>query len=372
MKRKGPQKGKREGQRTLAEFPLSDDMYWRQTRAYLRKPERALLVSVENEKGGCAKTMTAAALGAYAAKILSTSRTLEGIYRVLYVDMDEQNSLSKMLGWKVKEEMEGTGTFLHWLLQNPPKIREEAKKNMIHAACVKNKGIEFALIPAGGPELLRAVQSRQAIEYKARNYEWFKDLINEFAYYFDLIIFDTGPSRNDLHKLVSSVVDEIIVPFDGLEAFEQIGDLIADLRAEGIGPDQANITLVMTKWQPQKRGTKLTSNLIYKKAIEVFPEFVCEHGVRETIAMKRSYSTPLMYRGFDPDGEYENVARDIFERWNGNSRSNFFECYTQERERLYKHAIEELREKEVQGGIRYAKKIQFKNPFSSEKGEKDE
>jgi cellulose biosynthesis protein BcsQ len=318
-----------------------------------------------NKKGGCAKTATVMALAVYAAKMRSTSQNLDGLFRVLYWDMDEQNTLSKRIGWEPVKEKEGTGTFLQWILPLPPDLRAETKKNLIHPFRVKNKGVECAIIPAGGPDLLRQVEIRIDNENKRGNYNWFKDLVEELAHYFDLIVFDTGPSRNALHRLVSSVSDEVIIPFDGLEAFQGIGDLISELKAED-RPDNANITLVMTKWQPQKRGTGLVANPIYKKAKEIFPEFLCTNGVRESMAMKRAFNVPLMYREFDPEREYQAVVEEILQRWEDPGRPNFFDYWDNGRMAAYEQAIGELKEKQVLGGIEFAGRIEFRDTIEED------
>jgi cellulose biosynthesis protein BcsQ len=350
------------------EFPLEEELRWQRDRNIRWRTEKAKKVAVKNKKGGTAKTMTAAALGAYAARLLSTGRSIDETFHVLYWDMDEQNSLSRMLRYKPRKELgPAAGTFFDYILSQTPQDKAEKKIAMVHTARVKMKGIQFSLIPAGGPNLLDAVELKIKNEQNYGNPNWFSDLVAEFEHYYDLIVFDTGPSSNALHRLVTSVVDEVIIPFDGIEAFEMIGDLTKELKATRTNGD-LNALLCMVKYQKQGgRSYNLNNNSIYRKAVEVFPDFVCNNGVRESWEMKKAFNQPPLYKDFDPHGEYKALIEEILRRWDDPARPNFFDDFDHDRFEQYEEAIEDLkRYDDVAGAIEYAERTIFQRPSLDE------
>lgn len=343
--------GKKEAQ---SRFPLPGDQFWQTSRLLPWKPTNAKIVAVMNKKGGCGKTKTAVALGAYIAS--------KG-YKVLFWDMDEQQSLTRRMEYAPDDPM--SGTFSEWV-----NASSQLQKNvvLVHPAKIHRKGIEFCIIPAG-PYMLGDVENRIGKEqrfFKNPPMQWFENLVTSLQPYFDYIIFDTGPSRNDLHKLVSAVAQEIIVPFDGLEAFEGVGDLHGDMYAERT--PEANALLAMVKWQPDK-GTKRKESLaqveVFKAARRAFPGMVCDNGVYEKAALKKDYTVPPGYSRFDPGNEYLILVNEILERWSDPTRPNFFNDFN---EVLYKQQVEELRDEEVRGRIRYAYNVRFGDPPSDSVG----
>ena len=175
----------------------------------LTSPKRALITSIWNQKGGVSKTTNTVNLGATLA--------VEG-KRVLLIDADEQNDLTRGVGL-VPEETEGWFEECMDLLQ---KNDFDAAKSLV------KKAIHSRLFPlSSGPPTTFSFHVLSISESSIREFrkekngisppdkiKIFKKLINLVADNFDYILIDTSPAYEVFTNCILYAVDTVLIPVD--------------------------------------------------------------------------------------------------------------------------------------------------------------
>lgn len=149
------------------------------------------IISIANQKGGCAKTVSCVNLGIGLAK--------EG-YKVLLIDADPQGSMSISLGYTEPDDMEHT---LATLMMN---IVNDEKMDLGNTILHHNEGID--LIPANidlsGMEVsLVNAMSREMI---------LKALVEHIKENYDFILIDCQPSLGMMTINALACADSVLIP----------------------------------------------------------------------------------------------------------------------------------------------------------------
>ncbi len=149
------------------------------------------IISIANQKGGCAKTVSCVNLGIGLAK--------EG-YKVLLVDADPQGSMSISLGYTEPDDMENT---LARLMMN---IVNDEKMDLEHTILHHQEGVD--LIPANielsamEVSLINAM-SRETI---------LRALVDQIKDGYDFILIDCQPSLGMMTINALACADSVLIP----------------------------------------------------------------------------------------------------------------------------------------------------------------
>ncbi|AFY37091.1 hypothetical protein Lepto7376_0691 [[Leptolyngbya] sp. PCC 7376] len=177
----------------------------------LRNPHRALITAVWNQKGGVAKTTNTINIGAELA--------LQG-KRVLLIDLDEQNDLTRGLGLKPEE-------YNDWLIKcielvslrkskerskQARAILKDAIQNRIWPTSGRTK-LKLKVLPIGKSALGKFRESSK--EYQGFSpVKLFPKIIDLLSSSFDYIFIDTSPAADPLTRSLLYSVDTLLVPVD--------------------------------------------------------------------------------------------------------------------------------------------------------------
>ncbi len=174
----------------------------------LNSPQRALITSIWNQKGGVSKTTNTINLGATLA--------VQG-KRVLLVDADEQNDLTRGVGL-VPEAMEG------WFEESVDMLQKndfDAAKTLVGKA-LHRRMFPLSSAPASNysfhvlsiSELsIKKFRETNDISVRDKN-KVFKRLINLIAGGFDYIFIDTSPAYEVFTNCILYAVDTVLIPVD--------------------------------------------------------------------------------------------------------------------------------------------------------------
>jgi chromosome partitioning protein len=168
---------------------------------------QAVVISLCNQKGGAAKTTTAAALGAIYAE--------RGL-KVLLVDSDPQANLSLQFGIDyVTDNLPGTISDLYTLKDNSDQVavKTQVKGVDLIPASVHAAEVEIGLPTRIGADLLLATTLKP---YKTR---------------YDLIILDSPPNLGKFVVNVLNASDYFLIPVEGSWGLRSV-DVILRLVAE--------------------------------------------------------------------------------------------------------------------------------------------
>jgi len=207
------------------------------------------IIAVANNKGGVAKTTTAAAVAQALAMFHKK--------KILIVDLDAQGNLSQSFG-----VTEGGKELYQALLKKQP-----LKKVAV------GKGL--ALIPSS-TDLL-------GIELNALSYDCLKGLKEEGE--FDYVVIDCPPSLGDLTIAALSAADLVIIPmmaeFLPLAGLGNIVQIIEQIR-EKVNPN-LNFRILFTRWKKRK-----VTSLIEGKVREAYGKNVLQTKVRDNTAISEA------------------------------------------------------------------------------------
>lgn len=299
-----------------------------------RQVLRSRIISIMNNKGGCAKTTSATALGMYLARTGNN---------VLFWDNDSQCNLTQRLGLPDGEQ---TDRRLDTLFRDADKnpdislIAEYHYLQKIHGS--KEETGRIGLMPGShmsesyasdladkyqkfGRELKDRTQCNSIYDFFGRTMEFYKK-------YFDYIIIDTAPALegNILNKLALMISDEIIIPIDSYEAALGIRQLLNWMEGQ-ISPldHKPNGLFIMTKYQLDTKGVrdysidKLSRNIIFSDMKKVFGDFVCNTGIQELRSLRLSAKG---VPGFGGKTKYTELCKEIVEKISS-ERKNLFDFY---------------------------------------------
>jgi len=179
-------------------------------------PQKTRIVAIANEKGGVGKTATVVNLGA--------ALSLEG-QKVLLVDMDPQHNTTNGLGIDATDD----SISIYDLITNGGEYKAR------DAIC-RTKWEKLDLIPShidlSGAEI-------ELVDEEGRENR-LKDVIDQIAGDYDVIIMDTPPSLSLLTINVFAAASEVVVPCQthpyAYKALEELFDTIDDIKEE-INPD---------------------------------------------------------------------------------------------------------------------------------------
>ena len=232
IKVKSTSKGKSKGKTVSIRVPLRRD--------------GATVLSVMHNKGGTAKSTLAAGIG--------TELVRQG-YSVLYVDLDEQTDLTRIVG--DNSTYDATLASLFGISMRG-KSRDDLESEIVpldvplsYNKMTRARGSDsdsdklglISLIPGDTklPDVVNNCVKENFTEMscerdKSTGCGYYKNIAGFFKNYLDthymkyrdFIIIDTAPARyNLLNKLALSVADRVILPIDGLAAANNIGNEIS-------------------------------------------------------------------------------------------------------------------------------------------------
>lgn len=289
-------------------------------------------IAVMNNKGGCGKTTTALALGMYFAR---TGKN------VLFWDNDPQSNLSQRLGLADDQhkdkrlnrlfEYAGFNDNNQFSL-----IAEYPYLYRLHGADSSpgNIGLiggsHYSEIAA---KALRAKLETGYGELGHRDiYRFFRDSVNSFKDYYDVIIMDTAPALegNELNTMSIRAANEIIYPIDGIEAALGVKTILNWMESQIKYLDvKPNGLFAMVKYQmdtinigvniPEAR----VRNSVYRILKESFGLFVCDNGVKESRRVRSSLP------GFGGKTSYTELCKEIDEKLSQKNRPSLFEYSAQ-------------------------------------------
>jgi cellulose biosynthesis protein BcsQ len=174
----------------------------------LTSPKRALITSIWNQKGGVSKTTNTVNLGATLA--------VEG-KRVLLIDADEQNDLTRGVGL-VPEETEGWFEECMDLLQ---KNDFDAAKSLVRKAIHSRLFPLSSTPPTTYSFHVLSISELSIKKFRERNdisspnkIRIFKKLINLVADNFEYIFIDTSPAYEVFTNCILYAVDTVLIPVD--------------------------------------------------------------------------------------------------------------------------------------------------------------
>lgn len=202
----------------------------RQLEHCLKNQHKALVTAVWNQKGGVAKTTNTINIGA--------SLALAG-KRVLLIDLDEQNDLTRGLGLKPEEHNS-------WLIKCVEIVaRRQSKERMQEAKRILKEAIQprlwptsdrtklkLNILPIGKNALGRFRESEKEFQGFSP-VKVFPKIIDLLASSFDYIFIDTSPAADSLTRCLLYSVDTLLIPVDygkksihhGVRIYSKLADI---------------------------------------------------------------------------------------------------------------------------------------------------
>lgn len=189
-------------------------------------------IAISNQKGGVAKSTTAAAMAAALQR--------KG-FRVLVVDADPQGNLSDSAGAELMRIENGRQVY-------PPTTNEVMKKE-VRAEDAIQRLSAFDLIPAN--IMLAAIE--HAFTGSSRDYK-LKEALEPVKEEYDYVLIDTPPSLGVLTANALTASDEIIVPtntgYFATVGIQQLFDTIEDNRKYS-NPNIKVAGILLTRYNPR-------------------------------------------------------------------------------------------------------------------------
>lgn len=336
---------------------------------------RSKIVAVANNKGGVGKTSLTTAYG------LHLFRTG---HNVLFVDCDSQRNLTQRLGLPDevstigKTKIERIGRMFREADTDGPKpdlvFTIEYPNTMKMQGVEGKKGI-IGLIAGDRNSVLEAefadkrLHNNTYLSPERKDlFKYFRDEINKYRAYFDVILLDTAPAMegNFVNRLAVRTADEIITPIDGIEAALGLQSFISWLDNEtsmatsGVA-HRPNLTICMLKYQRPTTADEKSElaespieNEVYRAVSSVFgPTYVCEHGVQERSKLKK------VVPGFKRS-EYTYLSAELVEKLSI-PRPNIFEYFGPARAEDLKMKLAVIEKKSLLGKIPRFKGVVYKD-----------
>ena len=174
----------------------------------LTSPKRALITSIWNQKGGVSKTTNTVNLGATLA--------VEG-KRVLLIDADEQNDLTRGVGLVPEETEEWFEECVDLLQKNDFDAAKSLVKKTIHSRLFPLSSSP----PTTYSFHVLSISEFSIKTFRKENYltlpdkrRIFRKLINLVADNFDYILIDTSPAYEVFTDCILYAVDTVLIPVD--------------------------------------------------------------------------------------------------------------------------------------------------------------
>jgi len=299
--------------------------------------EKAKVIAVMNNKGGCGKTTTAMALGMY------LTRTGNN---VLMWDNDPQSNLTQRLGLPDDKKKDAR---LHHLFKYPeqkPDISLIAEYPYLQRIPGTNEGVgKIGVMP--GSHYSESYADELDGRFKRFGgmfqedtgytsiYHFFSERINHYKKFYNYIVMDTAPALegNILNQLAVRVADEIIYPVDGLDAALGIRQILNWMDVQTAPLDKKpNGLFAMVKYQMETKGVEtydndlMSRNTVYRALKKVFGDFVCDNGVRELKSIRHATKG---LPGFGGKTDYTVLSEEIINR-QLTERNNLFDYIKQD------------------------------------------
>jgi chromosome partitioning protein len=300
-----------------------DTLPWR------RDDEDPVVMSFTNFKGGCWKTTTSWYAGSYYANLG---------YRVLFVDLDPQASLTLNCGILPDFETSHEQSLGPYILEEegyPPEwasnvIRDTHISNLkIIPSTLQLAGVEYALSNA-------IMEARNSQNSYSRMMHWFqrvRDVIGQVKQNFDIVIMDGTPSLGLLPLNIIFASDTVIVPvpteitdFASTLSFgdlykEQSEALFEVFGEEIMLPD---MLFLPTRFSASEKNATLGSEFVLKQIQKTFGADCMQSVIKKHEAVVSNLS--LMRRTvFDVNAGDANVNRESRKRAMANFKTVFDE-----------------------------------------------
>ncbi len=296
------------------------------------RKQKAKVIAVMNNKGGCGKTTTATALGMY---LVRTG------HDVLFWDNDPQSNLTQRLG--IPDDVDDINR-LETLFRYPEK-KPEISTIMEYPYLQRIPGTEnkpgtVALIPGSHYSESYADDMSEKFKKFGRAFQddtnyrsvqhYFDNVLDGYKKFYDYIVIDTAPALegNILNRLSVRSADDIIYPVDGIEAALGIRQILNWMDRQNRDKEvKPNGLFAMVKYQRDTKNVSFNKdnrsrNTVFRIMKDVFGNFVCENGVKELRSLRHgSKGIP----GFGGKTQYTVLCEEIVNRINRPNRDNLFD-----------------------------------------------
>ena len=262
---------------------LPEDL--RKAPKFKRSPEQKLqVIAIQNQKGGVAKTTTAATL----ASCLATEFHQE--FRIGLIDMDAQATLTSF--YAPKSEALGELSVGDLITEDYELDEGETKQQVISNAFLPTSIKNLRILPAAQSD--RALDTwfhQQSTNNEIDNpYSFLKDIIDEVESEFDIIIIDTPPNLGiptyNAYYAATSIIFPLGVTESDIDAtssyFAFIQQVWAILKNAG-HPGYDFMKILITKFN---EGSLTTTSLL-TSLFDDFPDFIYSTEFKESEAILR-------------------------------------------------------------------------------------
>jgi cellulose biosynthesis protein BcsQ len=312
---------------------------------FLIKP---YILAIMNHKGGVGKSALTDAL---------IHLLVEQKKRVLLMDFDPQHNISQTL--QIPEMLfyeNKVNEFFLTLGKSPDFINQLNLFPIYITDSVSKEGV-LGII-AGDQDIINSVNYAANTKSKDIFFEKFIKSIEFYQKYFDYIIIDTAPTLNSLvNELVMCVADNIIIPFDGIEAVMGIEQFVDSVnKNEYKYKPKPNALFVLNKFQRDTKDVKAKyqysnqlkkgkskqtkgeyESTIYRIMKNILGDYVCDVGIPERQVLKNHTYTGLR-KSFDVKDSYKRLVNEILFKID-QDMPNVFDMWSEDKleKRLYEH-----------------------------------